>query len=144
MLWFSLNIFYLTKALANRAKPYAKVSVIWMCIIHIQLCQSNAVCIFMWTEWPDKATVTPTLPMRSKHIVSSVNTKLRLQYRSLVGGNFINLRCHPSHDVAARCDQGLKMASLFHRGTSFHMAMGLRGGSRIFSQGMCHRDAYGV
>ena len=42
----------------------------------------------------------------SQTIVSGVTTKLRLQYRSRSGGNFRNLRCHPSHDVAARCDQG--------------------------------------
>ena len=42
----------------------------------------------------------------SQPIVSSVTTKLRLQYRSRIGGKFINLRCHPSHDIAARCDQG--------------------------------------
>ena len=33
----------------------------------------------------------------------------RLQYRSRIGENFRNLRCHPSHDVAARCDQGLRL-----------------------------------
>ena len=36
----------------------------------------------------------------SKPIVSNVT-----QYRSQIGQHFINLRCHPSHDVAARCDQ---------------------------------------
>ena len=45
-----------------------------------------------------------TLPMGRKPIASSVITKLKLQYRSRVGENVINLRCHPSHDVAARCD----------------------------------------
>ena len=43
--------------------------------------------------------------MRRKPIVSSVTTKLRFQYRSRVGGGG-DIQCHPSHDVAARCDQG--------------------------------------
>ena len=51
-------------------------------------------------------TILQTLPIRHKPIISSVTTKLRLQYRSRVGENFRNLRCHPSHDVAARRDQG--------------------------------------
>ena len=47
------------------------------------------------------------LSMCRKPIVSGVTTKLRLPYRSRIGENFRNLRCQPSHDVAARCDQGL-------------------------------------
>ena len=50
----------------------------------------------------DLPTISQTLSMRRKPIVSSVTTKLRLQYRSRVGENIRNLRCHPSHDVAAQ------------------------------------------
>ena len=39
-------------------------------------------------------------------IVYGVTTKLRLQFRSRIGESFRIIRCHPSHDVAARCDQG--------------------------------------
>ena len=54
------------------------------------------------------STISHKLSMCRKPIVSSVTTKLRLQYRSRIGENLINLRCHPSRDVAARCDQGLR------------------------------------
>ena len=54
----------------------------------------------------DLPTISQTLPMRRKPTVSSVTTKLRLQYSNQVGIFFRNLRCRPSHDVAARCDQG--------------------------------------
>ena len=54
----------------------------------------------------DCSTISQKLSMCRKPIVFGVTTKLRLQYRSRIGGNFRNLRCHPSHDVAARCDQG--------------------------------------
>ena len=53
------------------------------------------------------STISQKLSMCRKPIVSGVTTKLRLQYRSRIGENFRNLRCHPSHNVAARCDQGL-------------------------------------
>ena len=39
----------------------------------------------------------------------SVTTNLRLQYRSRFWDFLRNLRCHPSHDVAARSDQGLNV-----------------------------------
>ena len=45
----------------------------------------------------DLPVISQTLPMRRKPIVSSVTTKLRLQYRSRVGENARNLRCHPSY-----------------------------------------------
>ena len=57
------------------------------------------------------STILQKLSMCRKPIVSGVTTKLRLQYRSRIGGNFRNLRCHPSHDVAARCDQGFNYNS---------------------------------
>ena len=41
-----------------------------------------------------------------------MTTKLILQYRSRVGENVRNLRCHPSHDVAARCDQDCKLPAM--------------------------------
>ena len=52
------------------------------------------------------STISQTLSMCRKPIVSGVTTKLRLQNRSRIGENFRNLRCRPSHDVAAQCDQG--------------------------------------
>ena len=44
----------------------------------------------------------------SQPIVSSVTTKLRLQYRSRIGENIRNAWCYPLHDVAGRCDQGFR------------------------------------
>ena len=52
-------------------------------------------------------TISQKWSMCHKPIVSGVTAQLRLQYRIRIGENFINLRCHLSHDVAARCDQGL-------------------------------------
>ena len=54
-------------------------------------------------------TISHKLSMCRKPIVSGVTTKLRLQYRSRIGEHFRNLRCHPLHDVAARCDQGFNL-----------------------------------
>ena len=53
------------------------------------------------------STISQKLSMCRKPIVSGMTTKLRLQYRSRIRENFRNIRCHPSHDVAARCDQSL-------------------------------------
>ena len=54
------------------------------------------------------STISHKLSMCRKPIVSGVTTKLRLQYRSRIE-DFRYLRCHPSHDVAARCDQGFNL-----------------------------------
>ena len=73
----------------------------------------------------DLATISQTLPMRRKPMVSNVTTKLRLQCRSRVGANFRNLRRHPSHDVAGRYDQGFTSTAekwLHKYGTYMHMS----------------------
>ena len=46
-----------------------------------------------------REAISQTLPMRRNPIVSSVTTKLRLQYNSRYGENVRNLLCHPSYDV---------------------------------------------
>ena len=53
------------------------------------------------------STISQRLSMCRKPIVSGVTTKQRMQYHSRIGEYLRNLRCDPSHDVAARCDQGL-------------------------------------